>query len=422
MGRGKSAIKSLEELLSESPGIELHGKNLRLCFRYRRILCRETLGIPLTRENLQYAKRRREAILYEIQRNTFDYAKEFPDSVKLRQFGIASRRKATMAELVAKAKKFKAAEIAATTARNQAYSFNRIIDYFGSDTDVRSIMPEDVEFYRATLIENYAANTVNNYMSRLRDIFSIAQRNHYTDHDLVSCCCMFSVDREDPDPLSKEEYQRILSVAPLLFRHLITFAVYTGMRIGEICALAWEDVDFISGTVTVQRNKTALGYKLPKSGKSRQIQLFPPALESLRAMKQMTFMYPEEKISVSLKQKKVIQRVRFVFNKNCYYKHETGSLSPHKVLARWRTLLKRAGVRYRRLHQTRHTFACWTLTATGNISFIADQLGHVDFTMLQKVYGKWIPSQSRNESSRVWGEMCRIFGDENNRDSNEGCL
>ena len=45
----------------------------------------------------------------------------------------------------------------------------------------------------------------------------------------------------------------------------LTVAVYTGMRHGELCGLAWEDIDLTAGTITVKRNLTqTYEFTLPK--------------------------------------------------------------------------------------------------------------------------------------------------------------
>ncbi|MBY5955228.1 hypothetical protein [Marinobacter nauticus] len=56
-------------------------------------------------------------------------------------------------------------------------------------------------------------------------------------------------------------------------------------------------------------------------------------------------------------------------------------------------------------YQTRHTYACWSLTAHGNIAFIAKQMGHKDYSMLVKVYGRWMDSESENEAEFIWQEL-----------------
>lgn len=69
---------------------------------------------------------------------------------------------------------------------------------------------------------------------------------------------------------------------------------------------------------------------------------------------------------------------------------------------------RRAEVRHRPPYQTRHTYACWNLTARGNLAFIADQMGHSDYSMLVKVYGCWIDSESPRELGRIWQGMKKL--------------
>nr|WP_257645146.1 tyrosine-type recombinase/integrase [Pseudomonas putida] len=69
---------------------------------------------------------------------------------------------------------------------------------------------------------------------------------------------------------------------------------------------------------------------------------------------------------------------------------------------KWAAIQRRAGIRPRRPYQTRHTYACWCLTARGNLAFIAKQMGHKDFTMLVEVYAKWMEDESSNELARIW--------------------
>ncbi|MDI5754597.1 tyrosine-type recombinase/integrase, partial [Salmonella enterica subsp. enterica serovar Montevideo] len=41
-------------------------------------------------------------------------------------------------------------------------------------------------------------------------------------------------------------------------------------------------------------------------------------------------------------------------------------------------------------YHTRHTFACWLLTAGANPAFIAGQMGHETAQMVYEIYGMWI--------------------------------
>lgn len=72
---------------------------------------------------------------------------------------------------------------------------------------------------------------------------------------------------------------------------------------------------------------------------------------------------------------------------------------------KWAAIQKRSGIRPRRPYQTRHTYACWCLTARGNLAFIAKQMGHKDFSMLVQVYAKWMDDESPVELEKIWSEL-----------------
>ncbi|WP_415843323.1 tyrosine-type recombinase/integrase [Xenorhabdus thuongxuanensis] len=63
----------------------------------------------------------------------------------------------------------------------------------------------------------------------------------------------------------------------------------------------------------------------------------------------------------------------------------------------WNFLIKRSGVRHRKSYQTRHTYACWMLSAGANPSFIATQMGHVSSQMVHSVYGAWMSENSDDQ-------------------------
>lgn len=63
----------------------------------------------------------------------------------------------------------------------------------------------------------------------------------------------------------------------------------------------------------------------------------------------------------------------------------------------WEAALKRAGIRHRKAYQSRHTYACWSLSAGANPSFIASQMGHASAQMVFNVYGAWMADSSAEQ-------------------------
>ena len=81
---------------------------------------------------------------------------------------------------------------------------------------------------------------------------------------------------------------------------------------------------------------------------------------------------------------------------------------PSACNTKWSNLIRRAEIQHRPPYQTRHTYACWNLTAQGNLVFIANQMGHSDYSMLVKTYGRWIDSESPRELERIWEDMQKL--------------
>ena len=63
----------------------------------------------------------------------------------------------------------------------------------------------------------------------------------------------------------------------------------------------------------------------------------------------------------------------------------------------WNSAVKRAGIRRRNPYHTRHTFACWLLSAGANPSFIANQMGHDNAQMVYEIYATWIEEMNNEQ-------------------------
>ncbi|MBZ8594428.1 site-specific integrase, partial [Escherichia coli] len=169
------------------------------------------------------------------------------------------------------------------------------------------------------------------------------------------------------------------------------------IRHGELVSLAWEDIDLKARTITIRRNYTKLGeFTPPKTdaGTGRTIHLVQPAVDALKSQAEMTRLGPQYQIDVKLREfgRTARHECTFVFNpqlvKKCqqvghHYKADS-------IRDSWASALRRAGLRHRKAYQSRHTYACWALSAGANPSFIANQMGHANAQMVFNVYGAWM--------------------------------
>jgi integrase len=144
-------------------------------------------------------------------------------------------------------------------------------------------------------------------------------------------------------------------------RSVVTVALNTGMRRGEILDLQWEHVNFIARTIFIARSKT---------GKTRTIPMNDIVFEELKALKQdagtRDFVFSVSKTGVNI----------------------------DSIKTGWRNACAAAGLVDLRFHDTRHTFAT-RLRANGVHEWdIRDLLGHTT-TRMTSVYTHQTPANLR---------------------------
>lgn len=397
--------EAIEQLAATSPGIELRGEAIRIDFMYQGRRCRETLKVPLTFANVEYAANKRKSIQLEIRQGVFDYAVHFPESAQSKN--TRASRRISLKELYDRYWIIKAANITEETERRYKVALDVCGENVGWSVPVDTLMPEDVDRLRANLIASRKPSTVNHYLATWNGMVEWGRANEYITRSLEAAFFKNQVD--DPDPLTLDEFKGVIEKGCLHPQDeaLVTLAVYTGLRPGELCALAREDVK--GNLLHVRRSVTANKVlKVTKTGTERKVWLVPPAQEAVKALLEMTkdAQPVEETIEISRHQTKKETITPLVTPLQARNKAvSTTRLQVGTWAAKWEKLLARAKVRRRVAYQSRHTYACWSLTAHGNIAFIAKQMGHKDYSMLVKVYGRWMDSESENEAEFIWQEL-----------------
>ncbi|MHC5178623.1 tyrosine-type recombinase/integrase [Serratia rhizosphaerae] len=389
-------------------GVEIRGKRLVIWFMHRGKRCRESLkGWEVTPANIKRAANFRAMILSEIHLGEFDYAARFPTSKRVEKT-VARRNIETFGQLADAWLDNREVELTQNTMRKTRSQMKTLKFIVGKDTDIAKINHNDILQYRTTLLhgstfydttrrsnkEGRTVRTVDNYTSLLCTVLRFAYHSGFITSKPFEGLKKLQKSRAKPDPLLREEYAQLMSALSGQPKNLWQFAIFSGMRHGELAALAWEDIDLEAGTVKVTRNLNALGmFGPPKTlAGVRTITLLEPALEALRAQRLLTALHPKTEITFHHREygKTEQQKLHFVFMPRAAKGQQKAYYSLSSIGARWDAAVKRAGIRRRNPYHTRHTFACWLLTAGANPSFIADQMGHDNAQMVYEIYGKWI--------------------------------
>ncbi|MDV5383733.1 site-specific integrase [Pseudomonas juntendi] len=138
----------------------------------------------------------------------------------------------------------KAIDITPMTEEKYSYAIDICVDLVGGDRLAGILLPEDIHVLRARLIETRAPSTANHYLATFAGFLTWCESNNYCITGLAAACTRFAMSDKEPDPLTHNEFELLISKGCLHPQDAaaITLAVYTGLRPGELCALAVEDM------------------------------------------------------------------------------------------------------------------------------------------------------------------------------------
>lgn len=138
---------------------------------------------------------------------------------------------------------------------------------------------------------------------------------------------------------------------------LIIAAAYAGLRLGELRALRWRDVDFERRIVHVRRSYSLSDESVPKSGRARAV---PMADQVARALDALS------------------RRELFTGADELVFPNPTGGFLEDSALRRrYYNALKAAGIAHLRFHDLRHTFGTLAVQEFP-LSDVKAYMGHVD--------------------------------------------
>ncbi|MDQ7743184.1 MULTISPECIES: tyrosine-type recombinase/integrase [Comamonadaceae] len=389
------------------PGVEVRGNSIRVFFMYKRDRHAHTLPLEPTRNNIKHADQLRSAALFALRNGTYNEADFFPHSRSAASLPLGGKR---VGELCDRYKPLKAVDITPETQSRYEVALDICVDTLGRTRMVDALLPEDIQKLRVDLIATRAVSTVNHYLATFSGFLYWCENNHYCG-ELGKHCVRFTKSIKDPDPLTYEEYLALIEKGCLhpIDKAAVTVAVYTGLRPGELCALAVEDVAPDFSHIKVRRSVTqSVTFKVPKTKKERTVLLQPPAREALKVLVADAEQRETADLTVWLnRHESRIDHVRVLLSPKTQARKAVVNdyFVPSAWNTKWGNLIRRAEIRARPAYQTRHTFACWNLTARGNLAFIANQMGHKDYSMLVTVYGRWIDTESSRELERIWEGM-----------------
>lgn len=306
-----------------------------------------------------------------------------------------------------------------STIRVRQHEISRLMPYFAK------LKMKDItkKRYQDALLDlkkqGYADNTIDGIHRTGRMIFKKAVEQEIIKSDPTEYAVVpktqksvedLEREKEIPKYMEKEELALFLETAKEhgLDQDYVIFLTlaYTGMRVGELCALKWKDIDFEEQTISI--TKTYFNPKLnvknyqlltPKTEASRRVvdvdELVIKALQEHKSMQN----------KIRMRHRNIYHDQDFVFTKN---KPFLGYPEyPKQIENRMARLLKIAGLNPKLTpHSLRHTHTSLLAEAGVSLEQIMARLGHRDDDTTRNIY-LHVTKPKKKEASQKFAQLMR---------------
>ncbi len=159
---------------------------------------------------------------------------------------------------------------------------------------------------------------------------------------------------------------------------MFLLALRLGMRLGEILALQWGDLDFDGHRIAIQRSMNqSRVITSPKRGR-RYADMSDEVENYLKSLPR-----PEDPTTLVCR----------TAAGAAYYQHEASR--------QFHLVRRAAGLRHIRVHDLRHTFASQMLALGAPIHYVSKQLGHSSIKITADIYAHLVPGENRGWASKL---------------------
>jgi len=268
-------------------------------------------------------------------------------------------------------------EVRSSTRKSYNCTIKKILIPKFGDFEVTTITKKDIQNFINIHSKDHKRETVINMTKVLKQSLDYAiEHNFITETPYKNIKIYKDKNIKEIKVFTEEEVSKLINICknPVI-KDIILIAYRTGMRIGEILALKWDDIIFEQCFLTVKR--TLSGYT-----DDGQPEINEPKTKSSRRRIDLDI------ITMEMLTKRFVCKIgEFVFCKD-----DRSIYSRQYVTQTHKRICEIANIEYRCFHTFRHTHASVLLSKNVHPKIVQERLGHAKISTTLDTYSHLIPS------------------------------
>ncbi|WP_213280140.1 tyrosine-type recombinase/integrase [Chryseobacterium indologenes] len=253
---------------------------------------------------------------------------------------------------------------------------NHLLPAFGERYEIEEVDVQNFVFQK--LEKGLSHKTIKDILIVLKMILKFGAKNKWLNYTPFDIQYPTERERHNVEVLTKADQKKIMNYIQehFTFRNLgVYICLSAGMRIGEVCALTWEDIDTDNGVISVNRTiqriyviedgnrRTELILDTPKTKNS--IRDIPISKDLLRILKPF---------------KKIVNPSFFVLT------NDSKPTEPRTYRSYYKNLMKELNMPELKFHGLRHSFATRCIESNCDYKTVSVLLGHSNISTTLNLY------------------------------------